>query len=406
MYGYIPPSNATYQNNYPPYGGPRPPLYPPRPGYAPSQPSSYQPPSYQPSSYQPPRSNPNYRNVTTVMQPLVLNSALDLSSYPTNNKGYIKNLIINDFFENKNAKVFFNPQEKVFVIEYILNVTFSNKTFNVILFIHIPQFFPNCPPEFYLQKKPKVGLNKSYMNKKIDPNSFEIHLEQFEKFDISQNSFKNIIEEILDEFNSDFPIYKDNKDTRPEPEIIGRNNIDKKSYNEVIIVSDTFTDEQFMNFMKNQVKDILRAKMIDFSQKYKVEKNYADLQKMNEIAKINNVHNNSDISKNPMNVRLENLKNVKLKLNQMENRLEQEIQQCLNNTKTPLEKCNDFITIKDEKDMEYVVMKKTIEDYLVYLKKGYEKKVVSFNDMVNLTRNLSRELFSIDYLRKQRKNYY
>ena len=400
MYGYIPPSNAAYQNNYPPYGGQRQPLYPPRP-YLSNQPSSYQP-----SSYQPPRANANYRNVTTVMQPLVLNSALEQSSYPTNNKDYIKNLIINDFFENKNAKVFFNPQEKIFVIEYTLNVSFSNRNYSLILYIHIPQFFPNFPPEFYIQKKPKTGLNKNYLNGKIDPNTFSINLDKFEKFDISQNSFKNIIEDILEEFNSDFPIYKDTKDKRMEVEIFGRNNIDKNSYNEVIIVSDTFTDEQFMNFMKKQVKDVLREKMSNFSQKYRVEQNYADLQKMNEIAKINNVQNNSDISSNPMHAKLENLKNIKLKLNQMENRLQQEIQQTMNNSKTTLEKCNDFITIKDEKDMEYIVMKKTIEDYLVYLKKGYEKKVVSFNDMVNLTRNLSREIFSIDYLRKQRKNYY
>lgn len=403
MYGYIPPSNAAYQNNYPPYGGQRQPLYPPRPGYVPNQPSSYQPQYNQSSSYQPPRTNVNYRNVTTVMQPLVLNNALDLSSYPSNNKEYIKNLIINDFFENKNAKVYFNPQEKIFVIEYTLNVSFNSKIFNIILFIHIPQFFPNIPPEFYIQKKPKIGLNRSYINGKVNPSTFAINLDKFEKFDISKNSFKNIIEEILDEFNSDFPIYKDTNDKKPESEILGRNNIDKKSYNEVIIVSDTFTDEQFIHFMKNQVKDIIRGKMMDFSQKYRVDENYADLQKMNEIAKINNV--NTDISNNPMNIKLENLKNIKIKLNQMENRLQQEIQQIQQNTKTSLEKCNDFITIKDEKDMEYIVMKKTIEDYLVYLKKGYEKRVVSFDDMVNLTRNLSRELFSIDYLRKQRKKY-
>ena len=403
MYGYIPPSSTAYQNNYPPYGGQRQPLYPPRPGYIPSQPSSYQPPYNQPSSYQPPRSNVNYRNVTTVMQPLVLNSALDLSSYPTNNKDYIKNLIINDFFENKNAKVFFNPQEKIFVVEYTLNVSFNNKTFNIILFIHIPQFFPNIPPEFYIQKKPKIGLNRSYLNGKIDPTTFAINIDKFEKFDISKNSLKNILKEILDEFNSDFPIYKDTNDKRQESEILGRNNIDKKSYNEVIIVSDTFTDEQFMQFMKTQVKDIIRGKMSDLAQKYRIDKNYADLKEMSEVARINNV--NTDLSNNPMNIKLENLKSIKLKLNQMESRLQQDIQQIQQNTKTPLEKCNDFITIKDEKDLEYIVMKKTIEDYLVYLKKGYEKKIVSFDDMVNLTRSLSREIFSIDYLRKQRKQY-
>ena len=48
-------------------------------------------------------------------------------------------------------------------------------------------------------------------------------------------------------------------------------------------------------------------------------------------------------------------------------------------------------------------MKKVIEEYLIYLKRGYERKIVSFDDMVNKTRALSRELFTIDYLRSQRK---
>ena len=71
-----------------------------------------------------------------------------------------------------------------------------------------------------------------------------------------------------------------------------------------------------------------------------------------------------------------------------------------------LKKCDELIKIKDDEDMRLLIMKKVLEDYLVYLKKGYEKKLVSFNDMVNQTRELSREIFSIDYLRKQRKNYY
>ena len=50
-------------------------------------------------------------------------------------------------------------------------------------------------------------------------------------------------------------------------------------------------------------------------------------------------------------------------------------------------------------------MQKTIEDYLVYLKKAYEKKIVSFEDMVNTTRQLSRELFYITYIRNKSKYF-
>ena len=47
---------------------------------------------------------------------------------------------------------------------------------------------------------------------------------------------------------------------------------------------------------------------------------------------------------------------------------------------------------------------KDMEDYLVYLKKGYEKDIVSFKDMLNLTRALSREIFNLNYMRRKIKS--
>ena len=99
------------------------------------------------------------------------------------------------------------------------------------------------------------------------------------------------------------------------------------------------------------------------------------------------------------------LNNIKQRLINIENDLNYEIQTIGNSNKTALEKCDELIKIKDDEDMRLLIMKKVLEDYLVYLKKGYEKKLVSFNDMVNQTRELSREIFSIDYLRTQRKKY-
>ena len=110
---------------------------------------------------------------------------------------------------------------------------------------------------------------------------------------------------------------------------------------------------------------------------------------------------------------MEKLNNIQKKLNLMENRLIQEnfiIKK--NNEKIIFDKCNELIKIKNEKILEYNVKLKALEDYLVYLKKAYEKKRVSFKDMVQQTRLLSREIFNIEYLCKkeirkkyQKKNY-
>ena len=53
--------------------------------------------------------------------------------------------------------------------------------------------------------------------------------------------------------------------------------------------------------------------------------------------------------------------------------------------------------------MEYLIKIKVMEDYLVYLKKTYEKKIVSFNDMINLTRSFSRQIFNMNYMRSKFK---
>ena len=386
MYGYIPPSNQNiygYVAPQPHYGG---------------QVYGQNPLPYQ----QEPARNYNYNNYRNVesYQPLNLNLALEKSAYPPYNRDYIKNFIINDYFENNDAKVYL--QEKLFVIIYTLNISFNKKSYKIIIYIHIPELFPNYPPEIYVQKKPKTGLNKTYIPK-INPQDFKVNIDYFGKFEPSLNSIQNIVNSIKDSFNADFPIYKENSN-KMEPEMFGKNNINRNRANEIIIESDNFTEEQFQTYMKNQTKDILRGKLSDFEQKYKTSQNYKELLNINAIVKKKSGNKNSS-SAVPMSQDLNNLKKIKDELNGIEEGLQQEIQQIQNENKTSFEKCDEFIKIKDEKDMEYAAMRKSIEDYLVYLRKGYEKKVVSFNDMVNNTRMLSRELFSIDYLRKQRRSY-
>ena len=398
---YIPPS---YQYNNYGYGGQ--PAYG-RPGYGPNPPyyqNQQQPPYYQNQPTNPTNQRYNRAQVQSA-QPLLLDLALEQSSYPTYNREFIQNYIINDYLDNQEAKVYFQSgeKEKTFVIEYTLSITFANKPYKINLIIHIPVLFPNHPPEFFVQKRPNTGINNIYLeNQKIDSFDFKININKFLKYDPNRNNIKEIIDNIKREFNSEFPIYRDKK--KQEQELFGKNNLDKNKVNEVIVKTDTFTDGQLLEFMRKQVKDIIRSQYYNFNQKYKIENNNQELKHINDILKIK--AGKADISSNPMNQELEKLRYIKDELNQIENNLQNELQQMQNSCKSAFEKCEEFIKIKDQKDLEYAVMEKTIEDYLVYLKKGYEKKIINFNEMVEQTRSLSREIFSINYLRKQRQNGY
>ena len=180
-------------------------------------------------------------------------------------------------------------------------------------------------------------------------------------------------------------------------------NPDLRKANQVIVESNKMTNKQALNLAKQQTRDIVLKKYQEFKNKYKVTENYYELNTINNIVKLK-AGNNANGNENPMIDSLNYLKGIKQKLIDIENGLNQEMQNCGSQKKTPLEKCDELIKIKDDEDMRLLMMKKAIEDYLVCLKKGFERRVVSFQDMVNQTRELSREIFSIDYLRTQRKN--
>ena len=67
-----------------------------------------------------------------------------------------------------------------------------NKTYKIPLIIYLPQSFPNSPPEFYIQKKPKVGINNHYYKNDyiIDPNTFKIYTDKICAFNPSKNRIK------------------------------------------------------------------------------------------------------------------------------------------------------------------------------------------------------------------------
>ena len=401
-------SNPPYQQNYgyyyhnysqPSYAAP---VYRPNPEYQGSYPNPSPPPSY---TNQNSNINSIYNNnkKITNLQPLDLNEALSKSSYPKHLQDFLKNFIIDEYFGNKDAKVYFQSlsDEKLFVVEYQLPINFNKKIYKVNIFMYIPKLFPNYPPEFYIEKKCNTGLNDSYENE-IDKSTFKINIDKICRYNPEKNNVGEIINILKSRFNKTFPIYKDSKNTSIY-EIYDKNNLDKSKVNEIKITSDKFNDEQLLKFMRKQTKDILWAKYDDYKQKYKIEQNYHFLKNFSESSKKDS-QSSSFIEGDPLIQQLESLKRIKQNLNQIENGLNIEIQNMESKERGPFEICEDFVKIKDEKDLEYVIMKKTIEDYLVYLKKGYEKKLVSFDDMVNQTRSLSREIFSIDYLRKQRKN--
>ena len=122
---------------------------------------------------------------------------------------------------------------------------------------------------------------------------------------------------------------------------------------------------------------------------------------------VNHRLNNGNIygKNDQLKSRFQTLKNIKAKLEVIENNLNNEINDIKNNdNKSFFDKFDEIVNVKNQKDLEYLAKIKDMEDYLVYLKKGYEKDIVSFKDMLNLTRALSREIFNLNYMRNKIKS--
>lgn len=166
--------------------------------------------------------------------PLDLDTALSRSSYKNYNKKFIHDFLLNNYINNKDAKIYFltNAEEKIFVIEYKLTFTLFEESFNLNLYIHIPILFPDYSPQFYLEKKKKIGLSSNYLNGKIDPQTFEINIKEFCKYLPSKNNVEEIINTIRNEFNEDFPIFKDKSNKIAG--IPGKNTFNKKELNIII----------------------------------------------------------------------------------------------------------------------------------------------------------------------------
>ena len=387
-----------------------------------------------------PKSNRNYYNNNSKNTSLKKNfplitmeDALIKSSYPKYLQDFIKEFIINNYSNNKNKKVYLTlvNNESLFVIEYKLSVYLNGKSYEIFILVYLPKLYPNYEPNFYILKDKKFSVSDYYKNGKINEKTLKINLYSFIPFDPAKNNIEEIINKINEEFNKEFPIYKSenneilseecvlNKDYTKEIIIENKNNNFSFNYEDInkfndIQINDNnnnknkdFDDESLLLFMRTQVKDVLREKYFNFNEKFKIKNIYNDLKEVDNTSKIelNNI-NKLYTEENYMKQELKKLQKIKEYLNSVENKLIEEKNNILNSkNKSIFDKCDELIKIKDNKDFEYIIMQKTIEDYLVYLKKAYEKKIVSFEDMVNTTRQLSRELFYIAYIRNK-SNYF
>lgn len=378
------------------------------------------------SNSRPPKFNP---------LPMSLEKAIEESSIPgdlSDLRVFIKDFLIKYHSKNKEVEIYLTPvgEEKIFVIEQNLSIPIMNNNYKITLLIYLPILFPNYEPEIYISKKTKGGLciERSY-EEKINPKELRINLDYFCPLERDCKNLEEIVNNIKKEFTNQFPIYKGSDYNYNDQN--GKCFLNKKCSNKILFDSsiqqlnynndiedkkdnnlndnhfnkkkENFDDIDFMEFMRTQVKDILREKYLNFKEANHPDGNYDLLKKMDNKLK-NKKDKNMGLNIEKLNEEKEKLNKIKNNLVSIEKKLKQENEQIKNIKKTVFDKCDEIIKIKNQKVFELIIMKKTLEDYLMYLKKGFEKKVFSFEDMVMKIRSFSREIFNINYSINNLKN--
>ena len=323
-------------------------------------------------------------------------------------------------------------------------VKFNNKSYDISLLVYFPLDFPNIEPEIYLEKFKNLKVNPNCLFY-IEQDTLKINYSCFFKWENSFESFRNLMSELYNQFNMAFPVFNTNDKTEDINEIQGDCYLKKNLCKEVELVNPIVEKNKINNNIDNINKAMNEMNLKDNNEKNNnnkpIKKNIygkpmenIDINKNNNNNK-NNINNNIIAQENhlvnpyqskppvldeqkskdlypkinnaiqPITstfIKLEKIKeNIHQKINEIElvERKEDNIRQVLNN----LHKELDF-TIPEPKELEKpdvtnldsaviisnkdyymkLAMEKVIEEYILIVKKNYEKQNIDFMILIPL----------------------
>ena len=318
-----------------------------------------------------------------------LNEALNKSEYPE----YIKDKVISFILENyqnykDKSQTYLTKcfNKKIFVIKMDLPVKFKNIDYLITILIYIPVSFPN-EIRIYFEYNQDFIIDKHYKEQNtIDETTAELYYQNIINFIPITQSINQLVQALIDKFNQYFPLFR----SKSKPEYYGPCHLDNDSSTLIEINPEDLNiiikKEDKKKKIKDKIMKILEEKLFEIQATH----SQLDSMKMKINTKIN-----SYISKGTSN----DFEEMNVKLLELISKLELDIKNLKNKKKNSiLEQTEKVVEIKDTEKYKYIVMRKTTEDFLKYLKKGFERGIIPFNKFVEETRKISKELFYINYV--------
>ena len=388
-------------------------------------------------------------------QKLKLREAINLTNYHLNIRKDFISFLESTYGSQKHRLYLFSRSEtapKIFLLQLQIPVKFNNKSYDISLLVYFPLDFPNIEPEIYLEKVGKVKVNPNCLFY-IDEESLKINYSCFYQWNHSFESFKNLINELYDKFNMAFPVFNTNDKYEDINEVQGDCFLKKNLCREVELLNPIV--ERNKNNTNNIQKGMNEMILNDNNKNIPPKKNAYGNPMENAD---NNQKNNNNLAENRFSnpyqiknepifdeqkskqalikllqrdlyykinnaiqpitstyIKLEKIKdNIHLKLKDIEKveSKEDNIRQVLNNLYKELDfnisepkeferpdvSNLDTAVIVSNKDYYMkLAREKTIEEYILIVKKNYEKRNIDFNTALNLIRTNTRNIFFLKY---------
>lgn len=382
---------------------------------------------------------------------LKIREAINLTNYRLNIRKDFINFLESTYGSQKHRLYLFSRTEsapKIFLLQLQVPVKFNNKSYDISLLVYFPLDFPNLEPEVYLEKIGKVKVNPNCLFY-IDQDTLKINYSCFFKWQGTFESFRNLSSELYNQFNMAFPVFNTNDKYEDINEIQGDCYLKKNMCREVELINPIVEKNKINN--NNNIDNIQKGmnEMNLNNNNVPLKKNiYGKPMESNEINPGQEAHlvnpyqnkppvfdeqkskqalikllqkelypkiNNAIQPISSTYMKLERIKeNIHQKLNEIEvvERKEDNIRQVLNN----LHKELDF-TISEPKEFERpdvtnldtaviisnkdyymkLAREKVIEEYILIVKKNYEKQNIDFSTALNLIRTNTRNIFFLKY---------
>ena len=390
-----------------------------------------------------------------------IKEAISLCGYNNSIKQNFISFLQKNYSSPKNKLFLFERNKKVpklFLLQLKIPAKYNNSTYDISILIYFPLNFPFIEPDIFFHKYCSLKINPNCLDY-IDEETLRINYDKFYKWENSFESFKKLMTELYKKFNKNFPVFTlDNKNfdeneeddcilkekcckeielRRPMPNNLSQNTIKKPIKNQINFNNNNNNNKGNMSNSHEKIKnknisfnnhddgdegegegdgDISNNNLIDdFDENIPYDEDKAKeclvqlliSQLYPKINKINidlkNIRMNLEKTKRNISLEIKDLDKIEKnnKINLMKNEIDELDNNNNNNNfdekNKDLSNLDTLLTIKNKNYYILLSKEKTIEEYILIIKKAYEKHHIDLHTAMNIVRNYSRQIFNIKY---------